>query len=110
MLLTLKGWRSFNVLRIGSGNRSRACQKSCRMVPGVKTNLHLCRRVLRSHYSYFIIVQGPLRIWTMELVNDISSGSVDLTFGSALDIFGGSGVRFDELVHWNLNKGPRSLA
>jgi hypothetical protein len=27
----------------------------------------------------------------------------DLNFGSALDIFGGSGVMFEELVHWNSN-------
>jgi phosphoribosylformimino-5-aminoimidazole carboxamide ribotide isomerase len=28
----------------------------------------------------------------------LSNGKVDLTFGSSLDIFGGKGVRFDELV------------
>jgi phosphoribosylformimino-5-aminoimidazole carboxamide ribotide isomerase len=28
----------------------------------------------------------------------LSNGKVDLTFGSALDIFGGSGVKFDDLV------------
>jgi phosphoribosylformimino-5-aminoimidazole carboxamide ribotide isomerase len=37
----------------------------------------------------------------MKLVNEISGGGVDLTFGSALDIFGGSGVTFEELVRWN---------
>lgn len=32
------------------------------------------------------------------MVDKLSNGKVDLTFGSALDIFGGSGVVFDDLV------------
>lgn len=35
-------------------------------------------------------------------VSDLSSGRVDLTIGSALDIFGGKGVTFEECVKWNL--------
>lgn len=31
----------------------------------------------------------------------LSGGRVDVTVGSALDIFGGRGVRYDELVAWN---------
>jgi phosphoribosylformimino-5-aminoimidazole carboxamide ribotide isomerase len=34
----------------------------------------------------------------LALVDRLSNGKVDLTFGSSLDIFGGKGVRFDELV------------
>lgn len=34
-------------------------------------------------------------------VEDLSSGRVDLTFGSALDLFGGSGVRYADCVDWN---------
>lgn len=34
-------------------------------------------------------------------VEDLSAGRVDLTFGSALDIFGGTGVRYTDCVHWN---------
>ncbi|KAK4689970.1 hypothetical protein P7C73_g162, partial [Tremellales sp. Uapishka_1] len=37
----------------------------------------------------------------LELIDRLSNGKVDLTFGSSLDIFGGSGVRFDELVSLN---------
>jgi len=36
----------------------------------------------------------------------LSGGKVDLTIGSALDIFGGSGVKFEECVEWNRNQGP----
>ncbi|CAG7848826.1 1-(5-phosphoribosyl)-5-[(5-phosphoribosylamino)methylideneamino] imidazole-4-carboxamide isomerase; AltName: Full=5-proFAR isomerase; AltName: Full=Phosphoribosylformimino-5-aminoimidazole carboxamide ribotide isomerase [Serendipita indica DSM 11827] len=37
----------------------------------------------------------------LDLVDRLSQGRVDLTFGSALDIFGGSLVRFDDLVEYN---------
>jgi phosphoribosylformimino-5-aminoimidazole carboxamide ribotide isomerase len=37
----------------------------------------------------------------LELVNQLSNGKVDLTFGSALDIFGGSGVKYSDCVAWN---------
>lgn len=44
---------------------------------------------------------GARHIGDLELVNRLSDGKVDLTFGSALDIFGGSGVTLSELVQWN---------
>ena len=37
----------------------------------------------------------------LELVKKLSRGKVDLTIGSALDIFGGSGIKFEEAVAWN---------
>ncbi|BGP06408.1 hypothetical protein NBRC10512_001949 [Rhodotorula toruloides] len=37
----------------------------------------------------------------LALVERLSNGKVDLTFGSALDIFGGTQVKFDELVEYN---------
>lgn len=33
-----------------------------------------------------------------DLIDTLSGGTIDATVGSALDIFGGSGVRYDELV------------
>lgn len=44
---------------------------------------------------------GGRSLEDLELVNKISHGRVDLTFGSALDIFGGTGVRFEDAVKWN---------
>ncbi|GFZ46263.1 1-(5-phosphoribosyl)-5-[(5-phosphoribosylamino) methylideneamino] imidazole-4-carboxamide isomerase [Saitozyma sp. JCM 24511] len=41
---------------------------------------------------------GAKDISDLALVDWLSGGKVDLTFGSSLDIFGGSGVKFDELV------------
>ncbi|MEY4489659.1 MAG: hypothetical protein RIQ79_2167, partial [Verrucomicrobiota bacterium] len=37
----------------------------------------------------------------VRLVNRVSGGALDLTVGSALDIFGGRGVRYADLVAWN---------
>jgi len=37
----------------------------------------------------------------LNLVSDRSGGNVDVTVGSALDIFGGSGVKYEDLLEWN---------
>jgi len=37
----------------------------------------------------------------LEEVERAGAGRVDLTIGSALDIFGGSGVRYEEAVAFN---------
>lgn len=37
----------------------------------------------------------------LRLVKELSNSKVDLTFGTALDIFGGTGVRLEDCVEWN---------
>lgn len=37
----------------------------------------------------------------VQSIDQLSNGTVDVTVGSALDIFGGSGVTYQELVQWN---------
>lgn len=37
----------------------------------------------------------------LKLVERLSEGKIDLTIGSALDIFGGKGVKFEECCEWN---------
>ena len=37
----------------------------------------------------------------LELINQASGGRLDATVGSALDLFGGSGVSYSELLIWN---------
>ncbi|KAJ2510544.1 Enzyme that catalyzes the fourth step in the histidine pathway [Coemansia sp. RSA 2049] len=44
---------------------------------------------------------GAASLDDLDLVSCLSAGNVDLTIGSALDIFGGSGVSFDDCVAWN---------
>jgi phosphoribosylformimino-5-aminoimidazole carboxamide ribotide isomerase len=38
----------------------------------------------------------------LELIQSAGRGRIDVTIGSALDLFGGSGFRYDDLVRWNL--------
>ena len=44
---------------------------------------------------------GGRGIGDLELVESLSQGRVDLTIGSALDIFGGKGVTLEECCRWN---------
>jgi phosphoribosylformimino-5-aminoimidazole carboxamide ribotide isomerase len=51
---------------------------------------------------------GGRVIEDLQRVADLSRGRVDLTFGSALDLFGGTGVRYADCVAFN--RRQRSLA
>lgn len=44
---------------------------------------------------------GVATMKDLELVQERSKGNVDITVGSALDIFGGKGVSYGEVVRWN---------
>jgi phosphoribosylformimino-5-aminoimidazole carboxamide ribotide isomerase len=44
---------------------------------------------------------GARTVEDLDLVQRSSNGKVDLTIGSALDVFGGSGAKFDDCVQWN---------
>ena len=44
---------------------------------------------------------GGKTLEDLERVRQLSKGRVDLTIGSALDIFGGQGVKFEDCVKWN---------
>lgn len=44
---------------------------------------------------------GAKLVEDLETVRRLSGNKVDLTYGSALDIFGGRLVRFDDVVTWN---------
>ena len=53
---------------------------------------------------------GASSIADLELVSKLGRGKVDLTIGSALDIFGGSGVRYKEAVAINRRCNPQGSA
>ncbi|KAL6811024.1 hypothetical protein GGI42DRAFT_206091 [Trichoderma sp. SZMC 28013] len=48
---------------------------------------------------------GGRQLEDLETVKRLSRGKVDLTIGSALDCFGGTGVKFDDCVQWNRSQG-----
>jgi len=49
---------------------------------------------------------GAKELRDLEEVERAGAGRVDLTIGSALDIFGGSGVRYEEAVAFNRRAAP----
>jgi phosphoribosylformimino-5-aminoimidazole carboxamide ribotide isomerase len=44
---------------------------------------------------------GARNLSDLERVAELSNNRVDLTIGSALDIFGGQGVNLDACIQWN---------
>lgn len=44
---------------------------------------------------------GARTIEDLDLVKDKSGGKVDLTIGSALDVFGGAGAKYEDCIAWN---------
>ncbi|MES2997192.1 MAG: phosphoribosylformimino-5-aminoimidazole carboxamide ribotide isomerase [Verrucomicrobiota bacterium] len=47
---------------------------------------------------------GAAGMEDLHLIEDIGQGKVDVTIGSALDLFGGSGFQYKDLVSWNHRK------
>ncbi|MDX2321689.1 MAG: phosphoribosylformimino-5-aminoimidazole carboxamide ribotide isomerase [Moritella sp.] len=59
--------------------------------------------LLGQHCSIPVTYAGGARsIADLALVEDLSNGKVDLTIGSALDIFGGAGITLQQCIDWNL--------
>ena len=44
---------------------------------------------------------GARTLDDLDLVDRLGQGRLDLTIGSALDLFGGAGVRYQDAVAWN---------
>ena len=44
---------------------------------------------------------GAATLDDVRLVEELSGGRIDVTVGSALDLFGGSGIRYEDLLDWN---------
>ena len=44
---------------------------------------------------------GVKSLEDLKRIEDLSSGSVDVTIGSALDIFGGTLINYEDCLKWN---------
>jgi phosphoribosylformimino-5-aminoimidazole carboxamide ribotide isomerase len=64
-------------------------------------DLELVRRLGRGSPIPVTYAGGASELRDLEEVARAGAGRVDLTIGSALDIFGGSGVRYEEAVAFN---------
>lgn len=63
-------------------------------------------RYLGQHASIPVTYAGGAgELEDLDLVKGESGGAVDLSIGSALDIFGGSGVRYADCLRWNQEQG-----
>ncbi|KAF2226098.1 phosphoribosylformimino-5-aminoimidazole carboxamide ribotide isomerase [Elsinoe ampelina] len=51
---------------------------------------------------------GGRNLQDLDLVETLSKGKVDLTIGSALDIFGGNGVTFEDCIAWNKSRDEQN--
>lgn len=59
-------------------------------------------KLLGEHCTIPVTYAGGARsLHDLKEVATLSKGKVDLTIGSALDIFGGKGVTLDECIDWN---------
>jgi phosphoribosylformimino-5-aminoimidazole carboxamide ribotide isomerase len=52
---------------------------------------------------------GAKSLADLEEVTQLGCGRIDLTIGSALDIFGGNGVKYADAVNFNRSRGARKL-
>jgi phosphoribosylformimino-5-aminoimidazole carboxamide ribotide isomerase len=102
-------WQKFTQLAVGSETlKSLAASCDEFLVHAVDVE-GLCRGIdvelvsrLAQHSPIPVTYAGGARsIDDLQLVTEIGKGKVDLTIGSALDIFGGSGVRYEEVVAFN---------
>ncbi|WP_119393841.1 phosphoribosylformimino-5-aminoimidazole carboxamide ribotide isomerase [Salinibius halmophilus] len=63
-------------------------------------------KMLGEHCSIPVTYAGGARnVDDLKLVDELSGGKVDLTIGSALDIFGGKGCTLAECIEWNNQQG-----
>jgi len=62
-------------------------------------------KLLGEHCTVPVTYAGGARsLDDLKLVDKLSDGRVDLTIGSALDIFGGAGVTLQECIDWNSSR------
>ncbi|KAL3232953.1 1-(5-phosphoribosyl)-5-[(5-phosphoribosylamino)methylideneamino] imidazole-4-carboxamide isomerase [Nakaseomyces bracarensis] len=66
------------------------------------SKLYEWTKSLRDNKDIKIVYAGGAKsVEDLKLVDKLSHGAVDLTYGSALDIFGGNLVKFDDCCAWN---------
>ena len=102
-------WRRFSELRL-DGGALRSLAASCAEflvhavdVEGLAEGIDLDLVQLLAEHSPIpsTYAGGARSIDDLRAVHEVSEGRVDLTIGSALDIFGGSGVRYADCVAFN---------
>lgn len=108
-------WQKFTDLRLSESTFTQLSQHCAEFLVHAVDVEGLCRGIdqelvgqlaawcpLPSTYA-----GGAKSLEDLETVSRLSRGRVDLTIGSALDIFGGTGVRYVDAVEFNRKQTPR---
>ncbi len=109
-------WQKFTDLAVTEETLTRLAASCAEFLVHAVDVEGLCRgvdqelisRLARSSPIPATYAGGASSLADLELVTEIGQGRVDLTIGSALDIFGGSGVRYRDVVEFNRRQGPRA--
>jgi phosphoribosylformimino-5-aminoimidazole carboxamide ribotide isomerase len=108
-------WQNFTQLKVDRGTLTKLASQCAEFLVHAVDVEGLCRgidRDLVSQLAESVTVPttyagGANALVDLEDVTRLGQGRIDLTIGSALDIFGGSGVRYEDVVAFN-RKSRRS--
>jgi phosphoribosylformimino-5-aminoimidazole carboxamide ribotide isomerase len=102
-------WQKFTDLAITSGNLGKLAEMCAEFLIHAVDVEGLCRGIDRELVTKLALESpilatyagGANSLGDLEEVTRIGQGRIDLTIGSALDIFGGTGVKYQDVVAFN---------
>jgi phosphoribosylformimino-5-aminoimidazole carboxamide ribotide isomerase len=108
-LVVTDRWQKFTQLVINARNLRRLAGSCAEFLIHAVDVEGLCRGIdseLVSHLGEWSPIPttyagGANSLGDLEEVTRLGRGRIDLTIGSALDIFGGTGVRYEDVVAFN---------
>jgi len=108
-------WQRFTRLRVEPATLERLARSCAEFlvhavdVEGLARGIDeaLVRLLARASPLPATYAGGARSLEDLETVTRLSDGRVDLTIGSALDLFGGTGVRYADCVAFNRRSAPR---
>ena len=107
--VAMNRWQTLTKLEISHENLDRLADYASEFLVHVADVEGLCRGIDRELVQTLgewgglpvTYAGGAASLDDIQQVESSSGGKVDVTVGSALDLFGGEGLRYDELVQWN---------
>jgi phosphoribosylformimino-5-aminoimidazole carboxamide ribotide isomerase len=102
-------WQKFTELKINRENLDALSSQCAEFLIHAVDVEGLCRGIDRDLVSKLAewtdvpttYAGGANSLADLELVTELGKGKIDLTIGSALDIFGGMGVKYEDVVQYN---------
>lgn len=102
-------WQKFTELTLNAGSLQTLARSCAEFLVHAVDVEGLCRGIDRELVEKLAVwtpipttyAGGANSLADLELVTQLGRGKVDLTIGSALDLFGGSGVRYADCVAFN---------